>query len=232
MGRPRRSVDRTSVRVMRIFVINRKQDEARREAIAAQLAHWGLAYERIEAVDGCALGEAEKRAMADFPKMCRTLRVLSDGEIGCAASHQEVYRKMVSERIDEALVLEDDARLVDFKLDGLSLADRSPRVLLLTDRRHGMIWTVGYVINRAGAAAMLKYNSPIWRVADCWESVSRRGLVEVGWAVRPYVEPDRALGSVITPKGVPPHQVGLPGDIWSVVKRTFWRFAYGIGTRV
>ncbi len=224
---------------MKIFVISRRQDGARREALVAQLRARRLAFELVEAVDGRALGCAEKRRLADFPKMRRVLRVLSDGEIGCAASHQAVYRRMRAEGLPAACVLEDDARLVgDFAREvggegpGGAGGEGECRVRLLTDRRRGMVWTVGYVITRAGAEAMLRYNTPIWRVADCWESLVRRGRLALDWSVSACVEPDGRLPSVITPEGRPPHRQPLAMDAWSRAKRAFWRLWYGIGLKV
>lgn len=215
---------------MKIFVISRRQDVTRRASLLQDLEQRNLPYELVYAVDGRELDDAAKRRMADYPKMRRVLRVLSDGEIGCAASHNAVYRKMVESGIDEACILEDDAKIVGTIPDGLGRTDAA--AVLLTAPRRERIWTVGYLINRAGARAMLGYNEPIWRVADCWESVARRGLVDVSWHAQAAVEPNAAIGSVITPQGVPPHQVPLPGDPWSRVKRAFWRMAYGVGMKI
>ena len=218
---------------MKIFVINRKQDVARRDAIASRLNVLGCAFELVEAVDGHALDETAKRALADVVKMRRVLRVMSDGEIGCAASHLAVYRRMIAEKIESACILEDDARLSEqFASAVETTLGSGPRVVLLTDRQYGMIWTIGYLINRAAAKVMLCYNSPIWRVADCWESLARRGRLRVSWSEAALIEPDRAWSSVITPEGTPPHQIPLPGDRWSIAKRTFWRLMYGIGLKV
>ena len=220
---------------MKTFVVNRKQDVERREKITAQLDALGVEFEIVEAVDGRALSDEAKRRLADYAKMRRVLRVLSDGEIGCAASHLRIYGKMADEGIGEAMVFEDDARILAkcrAVLDGAGGLGETPRVRLLTNRKRGMLLTVGYIINLAGARAMLKYNTPIWRVADCWESLARRKLLRVDWSESPLAEPDERAESVITPSGTPPHKIGLPNDLASVLRREFWRLWYGIGLRV
>lgn len=220
---------------MKTFVINRRQDVERRMAISSQLEASGISYEMVEAVDGRSLSREAKAQLADFAKMRRVLRVLSDGEIGCAATHLIVYRRMLDEKLDVACVLEDDAKILcggDLSWMSVRWADDEPHVRLLTDRRHGMVWTVGYLINRAAAKVMLRYNTPIWRVADCWESLVRRGRLVLDWCERTIVEPDGALGSVITPGGVPPHRQRLPRDFVHLLVRTCWRMAYGIGFKV
>lgn len=215
---------------MKIFVINRRRDAARRAAIESELNGAGLAFEFVEAVDGSELSEEAKRRIGDYPKMRRVLRELSDGELGCAASHNVVYRKMIAEGIDEACILEDDAKIVGAIPS--EIGEKGARAVLLTEPQKERIWTVGYLINQAGARAMLNYNEPIWRVADCWESVARCGLVDVSWSELIAVEPNAEIGSVITPTGVPPHRVPLPGDLWSRLKRAFWRMVYGVGMKI
>lgn len=215
---------------MKIFVISRQQDVARRASLVQDLEKRGLPYELIPAVDGRALDDEAKRRIADYPKMRRVLRELSDGEVGCAASHNVVYRKMIAEGIDEACILEDDAKIVGAIPSGIGCTKAS--AVLLTAPRRERIWTVGYLINQAGARAMLNYNEQIWRVADCWESVARRGLVDVSWSALIAVEPNAEIGSVITLTGVPPHRVPLPGDLWSRLKRAFWRMVYGVGMKI
>lgn len=215
---------------MKIYVLSRREDEARRKALLGQLEELGLKYELFFSVKPREDEIARK-------KMRRVLRVLSDGEIGCAAGHQAIYRKMLEEGIEEACVLEDDARLVGGRLKAEVEAEKrvgadAPRAVLLTARAPERIWTIGYLINLSGARAMIKYNSPIWRVADCWESVARRGLVKVDWSESAAVEPNEKLASVITPSGVPPHKILLPMDPFSRIKRAFWRMTYGVGQRI
>lgn len=222
---------------MKTFVISRKQDAARRAALVERLSALGIAFELVEGVDGFALGDAEKRRLADFPKMRRVLRVLGDGEIGCAVSHQNVYRRMIAENVPVACVLEDDARILSSSGEawenGLSagVAEDKPAVKLLTDRAIGATWAIGYVLNRAGAETMLRFNSPVFMVADCWESVRRRGLLSVVWDDVPRVGAS-GLPSVITPAGTPPHRVPLPMDFPSRLRRAFWRLRYGLGFRI
>jgi glycosyl transferase family 25 len=77
------------------------------------VAKLGLAVEFVPAVDGRYL-TADQRARYDA---ARTRSVygcdMTDAEIGCYLSHFNLYEKMVIERIDVAVVLEDDIECDD-----------------------------------------------------------------------------------------------------------------------
>lgn len=86
------------------FFVNLDRHPERLKFIEGQLARAGLVGERISAVDGSKLP----------PGLVRFFRLdgsLSDGEIGCAASHLKIMHLMVERGIPAALVLEDDAVL-------------------------------------------------------------------------------------------------------------------------
>lgn len=90
---------------MRIVVINLDRDIARMEHMRAQLDRLGLAYERFAALRGDAL-PADLRGYfaADAP--------LSNGEIGCYASHLAIMRRVADgDWTGPVLVLEDDVGL-------------------------------------------------------------------------------------------------------------------------
>ena len=44
-----------------------------------------------------------------YPQICGSSRKLTLGEIGCAMSHIKVYQKIIDEKIEIAIILEDDA---------------------------------------------------------------------------------------------------------------------------
>ena len=97
---------------MKIYVINLASSTQRMQAISEHLHSLGLAFERVEAVWGQDLSERE---LADLyspqANHQRFYRPLSAGEIGCYASHLNVWRAMVDECVPVALVLEDDMEL-------------------------------------------------------------------------------------------------------------------------
>lgn len=97
-----------------IYVVSLPDAHERRAGIRQQLDAQGLAFEFVDAVRGSALS-AEERAEKVGPvaeMKARINRGLSDGEIGCALSHQNIYEKVLNEGHACAMVLEDDALLL------------------------------------------------------------------------------------------------------------------------
>jgi glycosyl transferase, family 25 len=95
--------------VPKIFVINLARDVERMQNMQAQLDGLGLQFERIEAFDGRNLDSARQRDLYSNFWFCFFHgRPASRGEIGCAMSHRNIYRKMVEEGISWAILLEDD----------------------------------------------------------------------------------------------------------------------------
>jgi glycosyl transferase family 25 len=91
---------------IQIFVINLDRAPERLARITQTLNQFGLSFERIAAVDGGTLSENEKRRLNPTP---RVGGLLSDGEIGCFASHLAAYRVIAARGIQRACVMEDDA---------------------------------------------------------------------------------------------------------------------------
>ena len=177
---------------MKIYVINLASSTQRMQAISEHLHGLGLAFERVEAVRGKDLSEPE---LADLyspqANHQRFYRPLSAGEIGCYASHLNLWRAMVDEGVPLALVLEDDMELdahmpallqameaVDapkdwdmVKLVGMRPAEAARRWPLM----EGFDWvdckrlpsqTGAYVIRLSGAAKLARRAAPFSRPID------------------------------------------------------------------
>ena len=76
--------------------------------------------ERFSAVDGSNLDLNKisnklitKKGIVDAKKSNKLYTVMTPGAIGCALSHHHVYKKIVDEKINRCLILEDDIELVD-----------------------------------------------------------------------------------------------------------------------
>lgn len=93
---------------MEIFVINLRRSVKRRQSMSRQLDRLGLRYRIVEAVDGKALSDQELRQHCQQGPQRQHLTA---GQIGCALSHYHVYRTIVEEAIDSALIFEDDLTL-------------------------------------------------------------------------------------------------------------------------
>ena len=97
---------------LQCFVVNLKRDSEKRNKIVKYLDNLNLDYSFIEAVEGRDLTDAEIAENVDSEKaFARLGRHLSKGEIGCALSHLSIYKKIVDEKIEVSLILEDDVKV-------------------------------------------------------------------------------------------------------------------------
>lgn len=189
-----------------IFIINLKRSIERRIIIEKQCNKFGLNYEFIDAVDGFSLSPSEiKTHTRDVNFASRP------GEIGCALSHINTYRRIVELNIDKALILEDDAQLTDAIIPTLAFLDRtitnnSPSVTLLTkvghylkketariDNNHAIHDVIdsalahGYIINGAAAKKALETLYPVWMVADKWTLFKEYGIFHINAVIPPVI---------------------------------------------
>lgn len=93
-----------------VFYLNLDKDIKRREYMDRQLSRLGFSFERISGILG--------KNIKDNPEYYNeNLAIslngapLSDGELGCSASHILAYKKIVDENIGYALIFEDDVVL-------------------------------------------------------------------------------------------------------------------------
>jgi glycosyl transferase family 25 len=180
----------------RIFVINLKTSLSRKELLQKRLAELNLKAEFIEAVNGSALSESEVREHTQ-PLNYAYL----PGEIGCALSHQLIYKRMVAENISKALILEDDVHLPDNVAEILSrlvMVPHSAEVTLLSrvnKYSHQNVQPVGsgyklhpvhqattahaYLITKQAAENLLQALYPVWMVSDKWSLFQDYGWINV-----------------------------------------------------
>ena len=97
-----------------IFIINLEHEKEKKETMQKQLEKFGLDHEFIGAVNGYELDDYEINKKYSQKKSIEVFkRELSRGEIGCALSHLQIYKKMLNENIEKAIILEDDVTLCD-----------------------------------------------------------------------------------------------------------------------
>lgn len=189
---------------MRAYVINLARSRDRRAHITAQLQKTGMDYEIVTAVDGREL-DLDDTSLVD-PAFIK-LTQLPAGTCGAALSHQSVYKKIIADGLDEALVLEDDvtvpedlanlAEAVAGELTGAELA------LLSYDdwdgcqlSSEGLVHLPGgrhlalpidiskprsggaYVITREACERMVKTFPPVRVSPDDWCFFYREGIVD------------------------------------------------------
>ena len=181
---------------MKIFIINLEHQKEKRQFMQEQLDRLGLEAEFIAAVNGKSMSADQLReAVYDYENCC-----LTPGEVGCASSHIGIYKIMVDQNIENAIILEDDAILSEklstsFNEITKSLPSEASCCLLTepevynkkiySPTSHGSIHqmlrgygTYGYVINLSAAKNLLSKASPIKSEADRWEFFSRLGLLK------------------------------------------------------
>lgn len=190
--------------MIKIFVINLARSTERRASMHQQLSSLNLDYEIVEAVDGSQLTYTE------IMRETKPLNyALSCGEVGCALSHINIYRKIASEGIPMALILEDDA-LIDYKtvevvtqIENRNIS--SATVTLLTEasqyidkpkfslKQDRYIYDVleasrshGYIVNQTAAIKLIEFLYPVWMVADRWQTLREYSVCNIE-AVIPLV---------------------------------------------
>ena len=184
---------------MKAYLVNLDRSPDRLAAADAQLRAVGVAYERVPAVDGRALGAAERRRAANRLRFRLIYGAWpSAGTIGCALSHQAVYARMDAAGVPLALVFEDDVAIPDpglFRETVEAVArmdDPAVPTAWRLERRpqdppdgdggfrpavHGTCGMCAYAINLAGARLLMRLNgAPIVALADDWARFARLGL--------------------------------------------------------
>lgn len=214
-----------------IFVISLARAEARRVDIQRRLDSAGVSYEIVDAVDGAALDMTQfaDRLRPDKYRV-KFGRQFTLGEIGCHLSHYNLWRRIADEKIETALVLEDDAvwdgdffdvasRLPnvgwEWEVILLSAGDSRPVDRVLCDigggrrlaRHRRRAWTTAaYVIRRSGAEKLLDYCREIRCGIDAAYSEYWKNGVAFYFADPP---PARQSGaeSVVASALAPPHNL-------------------------
>ena len=184
---------------MKAYLINLGRSPERLAAADAALRTAGVAYTRVEGVDGRALDAKALRTAANRVRFRLIYGAWpSAGTIGCALSHQAVYRRMIAEDDSLALVFEDDIAIPApeaFRRTVAAIAqDNDPAVPTAwrleqrpTDppvagagfwpAKPGVCGACAYAVNLAGARLLARLNrAPIVALADDWPRFGRLGL--------------------------------------------------------
>lgn len=103
---------------MHAYVVNLARSPDRRRHMVEQLARTRVDYDFVDAVDGRELDLADSELFDPTVVGTATYR---PGAAGCALSHLDVYRRVVNDGRECALVLEDDVMLPS-DLDALARA--------------------------------------------------------------------------------------------------------------
>lgn len=189
---------------MHAYVINLARSRDRRAYITAHLNQIGIDHEIVTGIDGHSLDLSDQRIIA--PEF-HTNAYLTAGSAGCALSHLAVYRKIIEDGLDVALVLEDDVILpadLDDLTDaiGRELSGAEVALVSVDSREPLKVSTQGaaslpssrflafpidvfqprsggaYMITRAACERMIKHNVPIRTPADDWGFFYSEGILD------------------------------------------------------
>ena len=186
---------------MNFFIINLPKDIERRDFLIDDMEKHKLNFSIIEAVDGRLLTSEELAKNYNENKSIELFnRKMTLGEIGCALSHSKIYKKIVSERIPCAVIMEDDACIAEKNIEKLlanlekiypahipvavqlSFVERylSNKEDLTINEDYELhdayrsISTSGYFITNAAAKILSENMYPIYVVADKWEHIQEK----------------------------------------------------------
>jgi len=170
--------DMPSSSMIQSYIINLEQDAARMSVIATRFQELGLAFERIDAVDGRQMPDVE------FDNFARARPLKNGGwgrgQAGCFLSHYQAWEKIAGGADSYAAIFEDDLHIADaiatlFRTDAwlpeifdiVRLETSTNRLLLDTKatrsiagravfRLRSPSWCAGaYILNRDGARKLL-----------------------------------------------------------------------------
>ena len=166
-----------------IFVINLKEDKDRWRSISDQIIALGLPFSRFDAYRGENIPERWRHQFFPFSNKCdplsTPLRLLTNGEIGCYASHLSCMNMFLEGNYPAATILEDDI-IIDSRISDLfSNVDKLPinwDILHLSGRPKSAFISLdnitpdfelvqfsriptgswGYIVSRSGAQKLIR----------------------------------------------------------------------------
>lgn len=181
---------------MRTFVVNLKRSEDRRERMKNVLKNFPYPWEFFEGVDGRDIKNIDE--VQDKKKVLRFHKAdLKLGELGCALSHITIYKKMIDENIERALILEDDIflkkdfyevleKVKDFQMNndvfmlghsGLLIRKKAfgkkiYKNYSLKKTINSVNGTFAYMVDLNAAKKLYAFNFPLKVSADSWRLFS------------------------------------------------------------
>ncbi|MDB5198177.1 MAG: hypothetical protein JWO92_140 [Chitinophagaceae bacterium] len=213
---------------MKYFVINLKSSLQRRKIMEDQLNKLNIPFEIFEAVKGMDLSEKEMAGYYEENYFRNRPGYFTPGAAGCAISHYLLYKKIVDEKIDVAIILEDDM-ILDKNFaeiaDKVSAQIRNDEVILFFYQSYYKIplagstvlpinknfnlyqvvsavalrSTGGYMIKYETAKSLLENLKPFSSFPDDWKSFYDRKIINGVRIVYPYVMTNSYEPTTISP---------------------------------
>lgn len=119
-----------------IFVIHLDHETDKRTRLEEQLRREHLQYEFVPGVDG-QNGDLSQYHFSVLPSWSEpfTRKTMTRGEVGCALSHYQLWKRIVDEHLPYTLILEDDTVLCPDLMSKLTMLNDIPYELMYLGRR-------------------------------------------------------------------------------------------------
>lgn len=167
---------------IKVFIINLRRSVQRRASIIEQMDKHGIGYELFPAVDGKEIDDETMRKIHSISDRFKEtyFRDMERGEAGAALSHIGIYKKIVVEKIDCAIILEDDVEFDD-RLKKLVDNYKRTRAVL----RHYDLVLLGY--SRNDLNYKKKADCSYWGRIELYEKIKVGAPVHWYWAAIGYL---------------------------------------------
>lgn len=205
---------------MQTFVLNLEHNTERKKYMQNLLNDIPIDYEFFPAVYGKSITNIEQFYDSKLAEK-KAKRQLNVGEIGTAISHKNIYKKMIDENIEQALILEDDVTFLDGfidvykKIEKINVGNKIILLGTIVKKKIKKIWkkkltpehsmylvlnnyagAYGYIIGLDAAKKIYYHNKKIFIEADKWKYYRRLSQI---WLVSP---------SVVTVDEIFPSEIG------------------------
>ncbi|EMB21448.1 glycosyltransferase family 25 protein [Treponema denticola] len=205
---------------MQTFVLNLEHNTERKKYMQNLLNDIPIDYEFFPAVYGKSITNIEQFYDSILAEK-KAKRQLNVGEIGTAISHKNIYKKMIDENIEQALILEDDVTFLDGfidvykKIEKINVGNKIILLGTIVKKKIKKIWkkkltsehsmylvlnnyagAYGYIIGLDAAKKIYYHNKKIFIEADKWKYYRRLSQI---WLVSP---------SVVTVDEIFPSEIG------------------------
>ena len=193
---------------MQTFVLNLEHNTERKKYMQNLLNDIPIDYEFFPAVYGKSITNIEQFYDSILAEK-KAKRQLNVGEIGTAISHKNIYKKMIDENIEQALILEDDVTFLDGfidvykKIEKINVGNKIILLGTIVKKKIKKIWkkkltsehsmylvlnnyagAYGYIIGLDAAKKIYYHNKKIFIEADKWKYYRRLSQI---WLVSPSV---------------------------------------------
>lgn len=194
-----------------IYVLSLPGSDARRALLIETLTKMRLDYEIVFGIDGREGLPSQWYEHVDRTTASRAQgRDLTDGELACALSHREIYRKIVSERLLGAVILEDDAVIGSRFVEFFTQQKYCKAPLMMLDHSHARVsghaselmpgilmrrlalpscLTTAYSISTDAALNLLNAASPVITPADWPGDIVALGAVVLDPRIADHPDP-------------------------------------------